>query len=108
MEEVIICVALCLFMNGELVEHTYQKSMSDCLKAKRVAMRTIEPERIQFKCGANIKAKRQVERAVNPENVRMQCGEVDAIIEEDKTSNPPRFRIVKIVKDKYDSSGYTK
>ena len=35
MEEVIICVALCLFMNGELVEHTYQKSMSDCLKAKR-------------------------------------------------------------------------
>ena len=39
MEEVIICVALCLFMNGELVEHTYQKSMSDCLKAKRVAMR---------------------------------------------------------------------
>ena len=34
MEEVIICVALCLFMNGELVEHTYQKSMGDCLKAK--------------------------------------------------------------------------
>ena len=57
MEEVIICVALCLFMNGELVEHTQQKSMSDCLKAKRIAMRTIEPERIQFKCGANIKAK---------------------------------------------------
>ena len=84
MEEVIICVALCLFMNGELVEHTYQKSMSDCLKAKR-----------------------QVERSVNPENIRMQCGEVDAIIEEDKTSDPPRFRIVKIVKDKYDSSGYT-
>jgi len=23
-------------------------------------------------------------------------------------SNPPRYRIVKIVKDKYDSSGYTK
>ena len=57
MEEDIICVALCLFMNGELVEHTYQKSMGDCLKAKRVAMRTIEPERIQFKCGSNIKAR---------------------------------------------------
>ena len=57
MEEVIICVALCLFMNGELVEHTYEKSMGDCLKAKRIAMRTIEPERIQFKCGNNIKAK---------------------------------------------------
>ena len=85
MEEVIICVALCLFMNGELVEHTYQKSMGDCLKAKR-----------------------QVERSVNPENIRMQCGEVDAIIEMDEMSNPPRYRIVKIVKDKYDSSGYTK
>ena len=57
MEEVIICVALCLFMNGELVEHTYQKSMGDCLKAKRIAMRTIEPERIQFKFGANIKTR---------------------------------------------------
>ena len=34
MEEVIICVALCLFMNGELVEHTYQKSMGDCLKGE--------------------------------------------------------------------------
>ena len=44
---------------------------------------------------------------MNPENIRMQCGEVDAIIEEDKTTDPPRFRIVKIVKDKYDSSGYT-
>ena len=57
MEEVIMCVALCLFMNGELVEHTYQKSMGDCLKAKRIAMRTIEPERIQFKCGNNINAR---------------------------------------------------
>ena len=57
MEEVIMCVALCLFMNGELVEHTYQKSMGDCLKAKRIAMRTIEPERIQFKCGKDIKAR---------------------------------------------------
>ena len=57
MEEVIICVALCLFMNGELVEHTYQKSMSDCLKAKRIAERTIQPERVQFKCGNNVKAR---------------------------------------------------
>ena len=60
------------------------------------------------KMSSCLKAKRQVERAVNPENVRMQCGEVDAIIELDEMSNPPRFRIVKIVKDKYDSSGYTK
>ena len=55
MEEVIICVALCLFMNGELVEHTYQKSMSECLRNKRVAMRTVQPERVQFACGKDIK-----------------------------------------------------
>ena len=53
-----------------------------------------------------LKAKRTVERSVNPENVRMQCGEVDAIIEKDEDTG--RYRVVKIVKDKYDSSGYTK
>ena len=37
-----------------------------------------------------LKAKRQWSNvSVNPENIRMQCGEVDAIIEEDKTSDPP-------------------
>ena len=80
-------IVLCMFYQGGIIEHTYIQSqkMSDCLTKKR-----------------------EVLRSVNPENIRMQCGEVDAIIEEDKTSDPPRFRIVKIVKDKYDSSGYTK
>ena len=55
--EIIICVALCMFMDGKLVEHIYQSSMAECLRNKRVAMRTIEPERIQFKCGNNIKAR---------------------------------------------------
>ena len=53
-----------------------------------------------------LKSKRTVERSVNPENVRMQCGEVDAIIEKDEDTG--RYRVVKIVKDKYDSTGYTK
>ena len=52
------------------------------------------------------KVKRTVERSVNPENVRMQCGKVKAIIEEDKDTG--RMRVVKIIEDKYDSSGYTK
>ena len=56
MEEVIMCVALCLFMDGKLVEHTYQKSMADCLRSKRVAERTIQPERVQFACGNDIEA----------------------------------------------------
>jgi len=78
-------IVLCMFYQGGIIEHTYIQSqkMSDCLKSKR-----------------------QVERSVNPQNVRMQCGEVDAILEEDKDTG--RIRVVKIVKDKYDSSGYTK
>ena len=86
MEEVIICVALCLFMNGELVEHTYQKSMSDCLKAKRIAMRTIEPARIQFKWGANFKAR------------------VEYVEEEGQTQG--RTRIIEVLKHGYDSDSY--
>ena len=78
-------IVLCMFYQGGIIEHTYIQSqkMSDCLKAKRT-----------------------VERSVNPENVRMQCGEVDAIIEKDEYSD--KMRVVKIIKDKYDSSGYTK
>ena len=77
-------IVLCMFYQGGIIEHTYIQSqkMSDCLKSKR-----------------------QVERSVNPQNVRMQCGEVDAILEEDKDG---RIRVVKIIKDKYDSTGYTK
>ena len=78
-------IVLCMFYQGGIIEHTYIQSqkMSDCLKAKRT-----------------------VERSVNPENLRMQCGEVDAIIEKDEDTG--RYRVVKIVKDKYDSTGYTK
>ena len=78
-------IVLCMFYQGGIIEHTYiqDQKMSSCLKAKRT-----------------------VERSVNPENVRMQCGEVTAIVEKDEYSN--KMRIVKIIKDKYDSSGYTK
>ena len=78
-------IVLCMFYQGGIIEHTYiqDQKMSSCLKAKRT-----------------------VERSVNPENLRMQCGEVDAIIEKDEDTG--RYRVIKIVKDKYDSSGYTK
>ena len=84
--EIIICVALCLFMNGELVEHTYQKSMGDCLKAKRVAERTIQPERVQFKWGKNVKAK------------------VEYI--EEKGETQARVRIVEVLDHGYESDSY--
>ena len=73
-------------MNGELVEHTYQKSMGDCLKAKRVAERTIQPERVQFKCGANVKA------------------EVEYI--EEKGQTAPRTRIIRVIEHGYTSDSY--
>ena len=76
-------IALCMFYQGGVIEHTYIKDqkMSSCLKAKRT-----------------------VERSVNPQNVRMACGKIDAVLEEDMG----RIRIIKIVKYKYYSSGYTK
>ena len=78
-------IVLCMFYQGGIIEHTYIQSqrMSDCLAKKMT-----------------------VERSVNPENVRMQCGKVTATIEQDEDTG--RYRVVKILKDKYDSSGYTK
>ena len=43
--------ALCLFINGELVEHRIQNSLSDCLKHKREATRNISMDNKQFMCG---------------------------------------------------------
>ena len=42
-------VALLLFVNGEIKEHRIQKSMSTCLKAKRIAMRS-STNRIDYQC----------------------------------------------------------
>jgi len=35
-----IVVALLMIVNGEIKEHRIQESMSTCLKAKRIAMRS--------------------------------------------------------------------
>ena len=46
-----IVIALCLFLNGQLVEHRIQSSMSDCLKKKRVASRNMDMNNKQLMCG---------------------------------------------------------
>ena len=84
--EIIICVALCMFMDGKLVEHTYQKSMGECLKNKRIAERTIQPERVQFACGANIEA------------------EVEYIEEKGQTQG--RTRIIRVIEHGYEDDQY--
>ena len=45
-----IAVALLMFLNGNMIEHTYKESMSSCLKSKRVAMREINPDSVLFSC----------------------------------------------------------
>ena len=49
-------LALCLFSNGVLIEHTIQSSVSECLKSKRI-----------------------MERNMN--NAQIVCGEVEAEID---------------------------
>jgi hypothetical protein len=43
--------ALCLFINGELVEHRIQDSLSTCLKMKREATRNMDMMNKQLMCG---------------------------------------------------------
>jgi len=43
--------ALCLFINGQLVEHRIQDSLSTCLKMKREATRNMNMENKQYMCG---------------------------------------------------------
>ena len=74
-----------MFFEGELVEHTYQSSMSECIKNKRVASRTIQPERVQFACG-EIKA------------------EVEYIKEKGETV--ARTRILKVIDSGYKEDKY--
>ena len=84
--EIIICVALCMFFEGELVEHTYQKSMGECLRNKRIAERTVHPERVQFACGKDIRA------------------EVEYI--EEKGETVARTRIIRVIKHGYEDDQY--
>jgi len=86
MKEIIVCVALCMFFEGELVEHTYQKSMAECLKNKRLAERSIQPERVQFACGKDVTA------------------EVEYIKEEGETAG--RTRILRVIESGYEEGLY--
>jgi len=42
---------LCLFINGELVEHRIQDNLSTCLKMKREASRNMNMDNKQLMCG---------------------------------------------------------
>ena len=52
-------VALLLILNGNIIEHTYKDSLSDCLRSRRIASREINPESVVFSCKI-IKAKTEI------------------------------------------------
>ena len=54
-------VALLMFVGAEIKEHRIQPSMSDCLKGKRTASRSIS-ENVEFKC---IKSKAELETNID-------------------------------------------
>ena len=45
-----LIIALLMIVNEEIKEHRIQESMSNCLKGKRVAMRTNTKNNIQYQC----------------------------------------------------------
>ena len=57
-----LIVALLMIINGEIKEHRIQESMSDCLKGKRVAMRSNKNNGIIYQC---IKSKAELESNID-------------------------------------------
>ena len=51
-------IALLMMVNNEIKEHRIQVSMSECLKGKRLAMRTNKNNNVQYQC---IKSKAEIE-----------------------------------------------
>ena len=45
-----VVIALIMYLNGTMIEHTYKESMSSCLKSQRIAMREINPDSVVFSC----------------------------------------------------------
>ena len=65
-----LVIALCLFLNGELIEHRVQESMSTCLKMKREATRNMNMNDKQLVCG-EVKAimSKNVDGSLSIENI---------------------------------------
>jgi|TARA_R110000737_G_scaffold108942_1_gene141825 hypothetical protein len=62
-----IVIALLLIINGEIKEHRIQDSMSQCLKGKRVAMRSNTSNNIDYQC---IKSKAETEIYMGAKSIK--------------------------------------
>ena len=54
-----IVIALIMYLNNDLVEHTYKESLSQCLKSKRIAIREVNPQAVRFEC-KKVKAETEI------------------------------------------------
>jgi hypothetical protein len=68
-----VVIALCLFINGELIEHRIQDNLSTCLKMKREATRNMEMANKRLMCGEveaeiskNVDGSLTIEKIIKP------------------------------------------
>jgi hypothetical protein len=68
-----VVIALCLFINGELIEHRIQDNLSTCLKMKREATRNMEMANKRLMCGkveaqlsTNVDGSKTIEKIIKP------------------------------------------
>ena len=67
MDMVEVVVALLMIVNGEIKEHRIQPSMSNCLKGKRIAMRTNNGRSVEYQC---IKSKAETEIYMGAKSIK--------------------------------------
>ena len=60
-------VALLMIVNGEILEHRIQESMSKCLKGKRIAMRSTTGDNVEFHC---LKSKAETEIYLGEKSIK--------------------------------------
>ena len=60
-------IALLMIVNREIKEHRIQKSMSDCLKGKRVAMRSNTGNNVDYQC---IKSMAEIEIYLGEKSIK--------------------------------------
>ena len=62
-----IVIALLMIVNGEIKEHRIQDTMSNCLKGKRIAMRTNTGTSVEYQC---IKSKAETEIYIGAKSIK--------------------------------------
>ena len=62
-----IVIALLMIVNGEIIEHRIQESMSNCLKGKRIAMRSTTGSNVEYHC---LKSKAETEIYLGAKSIK--------------------------------------